>query len=171
MTKDDIVRVGEFLTALEAEIKRTTLTYWNKCTDLLDGPVEDVCGLCSKFDGLEEEQNAHLSKVFDDAKTFVNSLTKVKVSLTKEELERLVLPLEWMDDEDDHGNPLISSFYGQYEALIKETRDGRYSLRIRVYGYTEVLHEHSGLTMEEAKAKAREYQVEYIGSQLLLIEE
>lgn len=133
MTKDDIVRVGEFLTALEAEIKRTTLAYWNKCTDLLDGPVEDVCGLCSKFDGLEEEQNAHLSKVFDDAKTFVNSLTKVKVSLTKEELERLVLPLEWMDDEDDHGNPLISSFYGQYEALIKETRDGSTPY---AYGYT-----------------------------------
>jgi hypothetical protein len=167
MTKDDIVRVGEFLTALEAEIKRATLTYWNKCTDLLDGPVEDVCGLCSKFDGLEEEQNAHLSKVFADTKTFVNSLTKVEVSLTKEELERLVLPLEWMDDEDDYGNPAISASYCQYEALITMVSGGMCTLQIRVYGHDDALYTRIGLTVEEAKALAREFQVDYIGSQLI----
>jgi hypothetical protein len=52
MTKEDKNRVAEFLTALEGNIKSAVQLYWDKGTDLLDGEVTDVCGLCSKFEAL-----------------------------------------------------------------------------------------------------------------------
>ena len=171
MTKEDKNRVAEFLTALEGSVKRATQLYWEKGTDLLDGPTTDVCGLCCKFEALEKEQDEHISKLFSDVKTFIESLDRVESGLTNEELERLVLPLEWMDDEDDYGNPAISASYGQYEALIKVVSGGMCTLQIRVYGNDDALYTRIGLTMEEAKATAREFQVDYVRSQLVTTEE
>lgn len=169
MLKEDKNRVSEFLTALEGSIKSATQLYWDKGTSLLDGDSTDVCGLCRKFEALEKEQDEHISKLFSDVKTFLESLERVESGLTNEELERLVLPLEWMDDEDDYGNPAISASYGQYEALI--TWPVMCTLQIRVYGHDDALYRRSGLTMEEAKAEARKFQVDYVRSQLVTTDE
>lgn len=169
MLKEDKNRVSEFLTALEGSIKSATQLYWDKGTSLLDGDSTDVCGLCRKFEALEKEQDEHISKLFSDVKTFLESLERVESGLTNEELERLVLPLEWMDDEDDYGNPAISASYGQYEALI--TWPVMCALQIRVCGHDDALYRRSGLTMEEAKSEARKFQVDYVRSQLVTTEE
>lgn len=67
---------------------------------------------------------------------------------------------EWMDDEDYNGNPVISATIGTHEAIIKEKSDGTVSLVIRCWLDDTVDGEYKGLTMEEAKAKAREIQVD-----------
>lgn len=67
---------------------------------------------------------------------------------------------EWMDDEDDNGNPIVSATIGAHEVLIKEKNDGTVLLVVRCWLDDQVVGKYKGLTMEEAKAKVREIQVD-----------
>ena len=80
--------------------------------------------------------------------------------MTREDIEKALKMPEWMDDEDDNGNPIISATIGTHEALIKEKSDGTVLLVIRCWLDDQVEGKYKGLTMEEAKAKAREMQVD-----------
>ena len=80
--------------------------------------------------------------------------------MTREDIEKALKMPEWMDDEDYNGNPVISATIGTHEAIIKEKSDGTVSLVIRCWLDDTVDGEYKGLTMEEAKAKAREIQVD-----------
>lgn len=80
--------------------------------------------------------------------------------MTREDIEKALKMPEWMDDEDYNGNPFISATIGVHEAIIKEKSDGTVSLVIHSWLDETVDGEYKGLTMEEAKAKAREIQVD-----------
>ena len=80
--------------------------------------------------------------------------------MTREDIEKALKMPEWMDDEDDNGNPIVSATIGDHEVQIKEKNDGTVLLVIRCWLDDQVEGKYKGLTMEEAKAKIREIQVD-----------
>nr|WP_311450816.1 hypothetical protein [uncultured Porphyromonas sp.]DAJ31184.1 MAG TPA: hypothetical protein [Caudoviricetes sp.] len=69
-------------------------------------------------------------------------------------------PLNWMEDELDNGDPVISAYYDGYNAYIKEENDGKTTLTIFSEGETAPDIKYTGLTMQEAKEIARLHQVD-----------
>ena len=80
--------------------------------------------------------------------------------MTREDIEKALKMPKWMDDEDDNGNPIISATIGNRKAIIKEKCDGTVFLAISCWLGDHVAGRYKVLTLEEAKAKAREIQVD-----------
>ena len=69
-------------------------------------------------------------------------------------------PLNWMEDELDNGDPVLSADYDAYNAYIKEENNCRVTLTIFDTGELEPEIKYTGLTMREAKEIARLHQVD-----------
>lgn len=80
--------------------------------------------------------------------------------MTRTDIAISLKPLNWMEDEDDNGLPLLSADYDIYNAYIKEENDGTATLTILCAGELKPEVKRKGLTMEEAKAMTREHQVD-----------
>lgn len=80
--------------------------------------------------------------------------------MTRTDIAISLKPLNWMEDEDDNGLPLLSADYGTYSAYIEEKPNGKVTLSIFYMDESKPIYKRIGLTMEEAKAQARELQVD-----------
>ena len=80
--------------------------------------------------------------------------------MTRTDIAISLKPLNWMEDELDNGDPVLSADYDVYNAYIKEENDGTATLTIFYTGELEPEIKYTGLTMREAKEIARLHQVD-----------
>jgi hypothetical protein len=80
--------------------------------------------------------------------------------MTRKDIAIGLKPLNWMEDELDNGDPVLSADYDVYNAYIKEENDGTVTLTIFYTGDLDPEVKRTGLTMEDAKAITREHQVD-----------
>lgn len=80
--------------------------------------------------------------------------------MTRTDIAISLKPLNWMEDELDNGDPVLSADYDVYNAYIKEENDGTATLTIFYTGDPDPEVKYTGLTMQEAKEIARLHQVD-----------
>lgn len=80
--------------------------------------------------------------------------------MTREDIAISLKPLDWMEDELDNGDPVLSADYDVYNAYIKEESDGTATLTIFYTGDQDPEIKYTGFTMQEAKEIARLHQVD-----------
>nr|WP_314759751.1 hypothetical protein [uncultured Porphyromonas sp.] len=80
--------------------------------------------------------------------------------MTRTDIAISLKPLNWMEDELDNGDPVLSADYDVYNAYIKEENDGTATLTIFYTGEQDPEVKYTGLTMREAKEIARLHQVD-----------
>lgn len=80
--------------------------------------------------------------------------------MTRTDIAISLKPLNWMEDELDNGDPVLSADYDVYNAYIKEKNDGTATLTIFYTGELKPEVKRKGLTIGEAKAITREHQVD-----------
>jgi hypothetical protein len=80
--------------------------------------------------------------------------------MTREDIAISLKPLNWMEDELDNGDPVLSADYDVYNAYIKEENNGRVTLTIFYEGEPDPEAKYIGFTMQEAKGLARLHQVD-----------
>ena len=71
--------------------------------------------------------------------------------MTREDIAISLKPLNWMEDELDNGDPVLSADYDVYNAYIKEENNGRVTLTIFYEGEPDPEAKYIGFTMQEAK--------------------
>lgn len=79
--------------------------------------------------------------------------------MTRTDIAISLKPLNWMEDELDNGDHVLSADCDVYNAYIKEENDGTATLTSFYTGEPDPGIKYTGLTMQEAKEIARLHQV------------